>query len=182
MSAPALAAPDWDKPFELHVDASQNAVGATLSQENQTRRNHFIANSSKSLTPAEQNYAANDRELLALVTKLQLLRCYLEGAAFSVITDNQVVSCFFSKSILSWREARWLEVLTDSNISTLKLKLGRINALGDALSRIRHVGTKIGNLNIDVVEVSDQDVARAKLETYGGHQVFGPIFRRFSSE
>lgn len=182
ISAPVLIAPDWTKPFELHVDASQYAVGATLTQNDEDRRPHVIAYSSKKMTPAEQNYTANDRELLALVTGLQRFRCYLEGATFSVITDNQVVSFFFSKPSLSRREARWLEILADFNISTLNLKPGRINVLGDALSRIRHDEKKIENSNIDVVQVSDQDVVRTKLEAYGEDQAFGPIFRSFNNK
>lgn len=182
ISAPVLIAPDWDKPFELHVDTSQYAVGATLKQNDDEGRTHVIAYSSKNMTLAEQNYTANDRELLALVTGLQRFRCYLEGATFSVITDNQVVSFFFSKPNLSRREARRSEILADFNISTLNLKPGRINVLGDALSRIRHEEKKIENSNIDVVEVSDQDIVRMKLEAYAEDQAFGPIFRSFNNE
>lgn len=49
MSAPVSVAPDWDKSFELHVEASQNAVGATLSQDDEKRRKNFIAYSSKNV-------------------------------------------------------------------------------------------------------------------------------------
>ena len=53
-----------------------------------------------------------------------------------MITENQVVSHFFTKATLSQREAGWLETLSNFNISTLFLKRGAIHVLGDALSRI----------------------------------------------
>lgn len=133
--APVLVSPNWEKPFTLHVDASQFAVGGFLTQEDDERRTIVIAYNSKKLTAEEQNYTANDRELLALVHGLQRFRCYLEGTSFSVITENQVVSLFL-KAKLSRREARWLEILADFNITALKLKAVKINVLGNALSRI----------------------------------------------
>lgn len=43
---------------------------------------------------------------MGLVFFLKLFRCYLEGAEFEVITDNQVLKSFISKQDLSRREAR----------------------------------------------------------------------------
>lgn len=55
MNAPVLVAPNWEKSFMLHVDASQFAVGGTLTQEDGEGRIRVIAYTSKKLSPAERN-------------------------------------------------------------------------------------------------------------------------------
>lgn len=57
--------PNFEKEFTIHVDASQVAVDGTLTQEDGEGRTRVIAYNSKKMTPAEQNYTTNDRELLA---------------------------------------------------------------------------------------------------------------------
>ena len=110
-TAPILIAPDWKKPFQGHVDASEYGVGGTLTQSDDSGRDRFIAFFSKKLSPAGQKYTANDRELLGLLYFLERFRCYLEGSEFEIFTDNQVLKHFFTKAKLSRREARWLETL-----------------------------------------------------------------------
>lgn len=107
-----MQAPDWDRPFGCHIDASAFAVGGTLTQRDSTGHDRAIAYFSKRLNPAEENYTANDRELLGLVYFLERFCCFLEGSEFEVVTDNQVLKYFFSKSDLSRRETRWLEFLS----------------------------------------------------------------------
>ena len=60
-TAPILIAPDWKKPFQGHVDASEYGVGCTLTQLDDAGRERVIAFFSKKLSPAEQNYTDNDR-------------------------------------------------------------------------------------------------------------------------
>ena len=74
-----LATPDWNRPFVVHTDASQYATGATLTQPDADGIHRVIAYTSTKLNSAQQNYSANDRELLGLVTALLQFRCYLEG-------------------------------------------------------------------------------------------------------
>lgn len=88
MKTPILGAPDWNEPFQLHIDASQYAVRATLTQNKDEGRTRVIAYSSKKMTAAEQNYTANDLQLMAFVLELQRFRCHWEGTTFSVITDK----------------------------------------------------------------------------------------------
>ena len=109
--APILIAPDWKKAFRCHIDASTEAVGGTLTQLDVDGKDRVIAFFSKKLSKAEQNYSANDRELLGLIYFLERFRCYLEGSEFEVISDNQVLKSFFTKPKLSRKEACRLETL-----------------------------------------------------------------------
>lgn len=150
--APTSVAPNWVKPFTFHVGTSQFAVGGTMTQEDEYLRTRVIAYTSKQMTPAEQIYTASDKKL---VYGLHYFRCYLEGTTFSLIADIQVVSHFFSKAKfkLGKREARWLETSTNFNISELKLKAGRMNMLGDALSMIIQREDTFEHGSIDVLQV-----------------------------
>jgi Reverse transcriptase (RNA-dependent DNA polymerase)/RNase H-like domain found in reverse transcriptase len=56
-SAPVLQSPDWKKPFRCQVDASQLAVGGTLTRKGERGFDHPIAFYSNKLSPAEANYS-----------------------------------------------------------------------------------------------------------------------------
>lgn len=106
-SAPALISSRWDRPFQLHVRTSGIATGATLTQKADEGREQVISYESKKLSPAEDNYTANDQELPGVVHGLQRFRCYLEGSDFIVFTDNQVLSNLLTKQQVSEKEVRW---------------------------------------------------------------------------
>ncbi|KAH8273309.1 hypothetical protein KR018_010569, partial [Drosophila ironensis] len=57
-----LAYPDFTKEFQLTTDASNYAIGAVLEQNG--RPITFI---SRTLTSTEENYATNEKEMLAIV-------------------------------------------------------------------------------------------------------------------
>lgn len=78
-SSEVLAFPNFNKPFHLTTDASIYASGAVLSQEEQGR-DKPIAFISRSLNKTEENYATNEKEMLAIVWALDNLRSYLYGA------------------------------------------------------------------------------------------------------
>lgn len=92
--APIMAASDFSKPFRCHTDESQMEVGGTLTQLSGNGTDKAISFFSKRLSPSEENYSANDRELLGVVYFLQRFRCYLEGLEFKILTDSQVQSTF----------------------------------------------------------------------------------------
>lgn len=123
ISLPIMRAPDWALSIRCHIDACQLAVGGTLTQVSETGEHaiYFL----KRLSPAEENYSANDRELLGLIYFLQRFRCFLEGSSFDVLTDNQVLRSLFCKDTLSRRESRWLDFLGQYGITKLTLVKGK---------------------------------------------------------
>lgn len=73
-----LAYPDFSKEFKLTTDASNFAI----SLEQDSRPITFIF---RTLLKTEENYAANEKEMLTIVWALQSLRMYLHGTAKVII-------------------------------------------------------------------------------------------------
>ena len=67
---PVLLMPQLEQPFELEVDASNYAIGATLNQKDEIGRWHPVAYYSTTLSETERNYDIYDKELLAVVKSL----------------------------------------------------------------------------------------------------------------
>ena len=64
--APIIQPPDWSLPFEIMCDASDYAVGVALGQT-KDKKHLAIAYASKTLIGPQLNYAATEKELLAVV-------------------------------------------------------------------------------------------------------------------
>lgn len=75
MPASALVPSDWAKPFRLHIDGSQLAVGATFTQTDCNGHDRAIVYTSKKLTAPEQNYTYKERENLSLISALRRFWC-----------------------------------------------------------------------------------------------------------
>src|SRR5277367_2582629 len=99
-SAPVLLLPDPAKPFTVTTDASDFAIGAVLTQD-QGKGQQPVAYESRKLSPAEQNYAIHEKELLAIVHAIRIWRMYLEGRRFTVITDHASLEYIKTQTNLS---------------------------------------------------------------------------------
>ncbi|GJP32333.1 hypothetical protein CLOM_g16935, partial [Closterium sp. NIES-68] len=86
-SAPVLILPDPERDYVIEADASDQAVGAVLMQD-QGNGLQPIAYLSKKLHGAELNYPIHDKEALAIVIPFKAWRCYLEGRRTIVYTDQ----------------------------------------------------------------------------------------------
>lgn len=78
-SSEILIFPNFEKPFILTTDASDKAIGAVLSQGD-IGKDKPITFISRTLNSSEENYATNEKEMLAIVWALDNLRNYLYGA------------------------------------------------------------------------------------------------------
>ena len=80
-TAPILTVPDRNRQFVVEVDASNDGVGAILSQMSAgDNKLHPCAYLSRKLSSAERNYNVGNRELLAVKIALEEWRHWLEGA------------------------------------------------------------------------------------------------------
>ncbi len=91
MQPPMLAYPTRDGQFVLSMDASDMGMGAVLEQEQEVGRQvvkHIIAYTSKTLNPSQRHYCTTNKELMAVVTVVELFKYYLTGHQFMVMTDH----------------------------------------------------------------------------------------------
>ncbi len=136
-SSPILAYPDFNLPFFLHTDASNEGLGAVLYQE-QGGKLRVIAYGSRSFSPAEKNYHLHSNKLKFLALKWAICYkfcdylCY--APTFTVFTDNNPLTYILSTAKLSAVGHRWVGELADFHF-TIKYRPGKSNTDADTLSR-----------------------------------------------
>ena len=65
--ASIVAHPDFEKPFILYTDASEEGIGAVLHQKDDQGKERIIACASRALNQHEKNYPITEKECLAIV-------------------------------------------------------------------------------------------------------------------
>ena len=134
---PILAYPDFRKPFRVQTDASNWAVGAVLSQDYQGQEK-VVAYASSTLSRAERNWSAYDKEFYAVVWAIRHFRPYLGGSSFTVMTDHKPLVNI--KSIKpghdpTGKRERWSIEISAYDF-TVQYRKGVSNGNADALSRL----------------------------------------------
>ncbi|GJR74530.1 putative nucleotidyltransferase, ribonuclease H, partial [Tanacetum coccineum] len=124
-----LRLPDVTMPFELHIDASDFAIGEVLMQDG-----YPIAFESRKLNETEKKYTVQEKEMTTVVHCLRIWRHYLLGLRFVIKTDNIATSYFQTQKKLSPKQARWQNFLAEFDYQ-LEYKPGKANVVADALSR-----------------------------------------------
>jgi hypothetical protein len=152
VSSGVLRYPNFDEPFEVHIDASGFAIGGVLMQGGQP-----VAFESKKLTGSQLRWPTHEKELFAIVHCLKTWRHYLGSVKTKVFKNNISIKYLDTKAQASQKELRWYDVIVGSNVVLIH-KLGRDNVVPDALSR------KEGylDLNMMVVVLSQEDASFEK--------------------
>ncbi|PKU86669.1 RNA-directed DNA polymerase [Dendrobium catenatum] len=128
-SAPVLAFPDFDKPFQVETDASAIGVGAVMTQDGKP-----IEYFSEKLSTTRQKWSAYEQELYAVVRALKQWEHYLLHKDFVLCSDNQALQYINSQKNINRMHARWI-VFFQRFSFVIKHKAGRVNRVADALSR-----------------------------------------------
>ncbi|KAK2883193.1 hypothetical protein Q8A73_022126 [Channa argus] len=135
---PVLGYPNFEQPFTLHCDASQEGLGAVLYQKQQGKL-AVVAYGSRTLTAPEKNYHLHSGKLEFLALKWAIcerFRDYLYYApAFTVYTDNNPLTYVLTTAKLNATTYRWVAELADFQFS-IKYRPGRANNDADGLSRM----------------------------------------------
>jgi hypothetical protein len=127
-TAPVLAQPDIEKPFDVYCDASSSRLGCVLMQEGRV-----IAYASRQLRRHEEHYPTHDLELAAVVHALKIWRHCLLGNTFHLYIDHKSLKYIFTQSELNIRRRRWLELSKDYDLE-IHYHPGKANVVADALS------------------------------------------------
>lgn len=141
VNATTLAHPAVDAEFVLHVDASDSAIGAALSQL-VNKSLEPLGFYSKKLSNAQQKYSTYDRELLAMYQGVKHFRHMLEGREFTIFTDHKPLTYAFEQSTekATPRQVRHLDFVGQFS-TKIKHITGENNSVADWLSRISQVTT-----------------------------------------
>lgn len=135
--APTLAHFDADLPTMLTTDASLVALGAVLSQIHPDGSDHPVAFASRTISDAERNYSAGEREALACIWAAEHFHFYLYGRQFTLRTDHSSLTTLLagaSKGHKPMRLLRWADRLAQYSFN-VEYRPGRLNAVADYLSR-----------------------------------------------
>jgi len=134
-SHPIIRPPNPKAPFNVHTDASDIAIGATLMQHDEvTGKEYVVAYDSRKLSDTEKKWAAHEREQLAVVHALTTWRHHLHGRKFLLITDSACVKSLPTQPNLTQRQSRWVTKLADFDFD-IQHRAGPQNVVPDALSR-----------------------------------------------
>jgi hypothetical protein len=128
-TAPVLAQPDIEKPFDVYCDASGSGLGCVLMQEGRV-----IAYASWQLRQHEEHYPTHDLKLAAVVHALKIWRHYLLRNVCHIYTDHKSLKYIFTQSELNMRQGRWLELIKDYELE-IHYHPSKANVVADALSR-----------------------------------------------
>jgi hypothetical protein len=100
---------DPNHEYIAETDASDFALGGTLSHIAKDKKLHPNAFHSRKVSPAEINYEIHNKELLAIVDSFKAWRRYLEGPLHmvQVFTDYKNLEYFMTTKVLNRRKACW---------------------------------------------------------------------------
>src|SRR6185437_15835041 len=124
--------PDWTQAFEIHCDASKEAVAAILTQRIDGAE-RVIMYASKSLSSIEQRYQTYEQECLAVVWAVELFRKYIRNSKTVVLTDCHALQWLKTRTEGS-RVMRWIMRLQEFDLD-IRHRKGKHSGNVDGLTR-----------------------------------------------
>ena len=83
-----LIYPDFNKHFDIHMDASEIQLGAVISQDR--KKSFYICK----LTNPQQRYEVMENEFLSIVETLKEFHTILLGQGLKIYTDSTLIECY----------------------------------------------------------------------------------------
>ena len=135
-TVPVLTSPNFDKPFKLHIDASDVGAGSVLLQDDDLGIDHPVCYYSKKFVEYQKHYSTIEKEALSLLLALQHFEVYLSSTPFPIVvyTDHNPLTFLHKMKNKNHRLMRWSLAVADYNIIIKHIK-GKDNVIADALSR-----------------------------------------------
>lgn len=134
-SAPVLAAPCFNRPFKLFLDASLVGAGSVLMQANDLGIDKPVSFFSKKFNSYQLNYSVIEKEALALILSLKHFDVYVGGSIPVIVyTDHNPLTFLNSLQCPNQRLIRWSLFLQAYCLDIQYVK-GTDNVVAGALSR-----------------------------------------------
>ena len=98
-----LAYPDFNKRFDIHMDAGNYQLGSVIIQNGQP-----ISFYIRKPTGPQTRYTVTEKELLSIVETLKEFRTILLGQKLKIYTDHKNLTC---KNFNTDRVLRWVPII-----------------------------------------------------------------------
>jgi transposase InsO family protein len=132
---PLLAYPDTNKPYVLYTDASDNCLGACLTQETDEGEEKPIYFLSHKLSPTQTKWSTIEKEGYAIYYSLQKLDHYLHNAQFVIRTDHKPLKYILDARMENKKVQRWALSIAGYDCK-IEYIMGKENHCADLLSRM----------------------------------------------
>ena len=132
--ATVLYAPKSSKPFIIRSDSSDYAVGASLSQVDDSGLERPIAFASAKLSDVQRRWSTIEREAYGILFALKKFEYIIFGRKIELYTDHNPLQYLTASAPNSPKLTRWLLSLARFDITVRHIK-GRDNVIADCLSR-----------------------------------------------
>lgn len=119
----------------LNNDSCNDQIVCVLLQQTPDKTEKPVGYWSRPLADAERNFDTTQRECLALVRSVQLLRPYLEGTRFTIRTDHNLLNWVFHLTQNTGSLARCCSRLSEFE-SSVVYRASVKHQAPDALSRL----------------------------------------------
>jgi hypothetical protein len=103
---PILVLPNFEKTFQVRCDASGDAIGGVLSQDNR-----LVSHFSEKMNGNKRKYSTYDKEIYAIIQALKKWRHYLVPHEFVLYSNNQYLQFITRQEKLNQRHAKWIEFM-----------------------------------------------------------------------
>ena len=153
---PILAYANYQKPFKLHINASEHGLGVVLYQKQDDNMEHVIAYASRTLSKSKRNYDTHKLEFLALKWSIiERFHEYLYVGHFEVYTDNNPLTYILTNAKLDATGQRWVASLANYNFKIF-YKSEKLNVEADALLCIPWESTQVEHVEPLIVKTMPQ--------------------------
>jgi hypothetical protein len=178
---PILQYPDFTREFVLTTDASNEGLGAILSQ-GEIGKDLPVAYASRNLNKAERNYSTSEKELLAVVWGVKHFRPYLYGRKFKIPSDHKPLMWIMNVKDPGSRLLRWRIKLEEYDYEII-YKKGALNTNADALSRIHELSENETNRRKEIDEESKKQILYEYHDApLGGHRGMNKTYRAIKNK
>ena len=129
VTAPVLALPDFTKEFVVEADASNQGIGAVLSQKGKP-----IAYFSRALSLRHQTLSVYDKKMMAILGAVKRWNAYLMGKSYKIQTDHNRLRFLLDQKTTTPAQQKWVLKMMGYDYQVI-YKKGSNNVVADSLSR-----------------------------------------------
>ena len=122
IEAPILRAPDWNKIFHVHIDASKFAIGCVLAQPCDHNLVFLVFYASRQLNNPEKNYTTMEQEGLRMIYTTKGIDITYYPIKFVFFISHQALVYLVNKPCNTGRIVQWFLILLEFDFTVVVKK------------------------------------------------------------